>query len=222
MQPRLDRGIKNHWPAVTSRAAAVVVSAHCGPDLWTIQAAAGPSLPQAARRGSILPKLGDDRAVLMSRSGDPNGSSRASHMPPEDGFAQHTRYLSFACHCCVYALASASIAIARRHETPAERLSPFRMRPEVLSKSFATGAASGAKLPFTGMSAPTGKTDMSYPSQADMHISKPSPPTRRRGSKGIGIFDPRPPKPLRACCFPVRRAPRSCLQGRSNTCGVRL
>ena len=37
------------------------------------------------------------------------------------------------------------------------------MRSEVLSKGFATGAASGAKLPFTGMSAPAGKTDMPYP-----------------------------------------------------------
>src|ERR1700676_3236034 len=40
-RPRLASPIKNRWPAVLSRVATTVVSAHCGPSLWTIQAAAG-------------------------------------------------------------------------------------------------------------------------------------------------------------------------------------
>src|SRR5580700_6271518 len=54
---------QNRWPAVTSRAATAVVSAHRGPSLWTIQAAAGPKPPRAARagEGGSIPKLVDDR-----------------------------------------------------------------------------------------------------------------------------------------------------------------
>lgn len=54
-QPRLASPIKNHWPAVTSRAATAVVSAHCGPSLWTIQAAAVPKPPRAARASEGAP-----------------------------------------------------------------------------------------------------------------------------------------------------------------------
>src|ERR1700704_4914426 len=51
-EPRLASPIKNRWPAVTSRAAPAVVSAHCGPSLWTIQAAAGPKPPRVAGEGA--------------------------------------------------------------------------------------------------------------------------------------------------------------------------
>ena len=54
-EPRLASPIKNRWPAVLSRAATAVVSAHCGPLLWTIQAAAGPKPPRAARAGEGAP-----------------------------------------------------------------------------------------------------------------------------------------------------------------------
>jgi hypothetical protein len=50
-QPRLASPIKNHWPAVLSRAATAVVSAHCGPSQWTIQAAARSRHTNAALGG---------------------------------------------------------------------------------------------------------------------------------------------------------------------------
>src|SRR5260221_9234476 len=105
-QPRLASPIKNRWPAALSCPAPAVVSAHCGPYLWTIQAAAGPKPPRVARAGEgapILPKLVDDRAVLMTRSGDPSGAARERPIClPTTASPNTTRYLSSTRNYCVY------------------------------------------------------------------------------------------------------------------------
>jgi hypothetical protein len=104
-EPRLASLIKNHWPAALSCPSPAVVSAHCGPYLWTIQAAAGPKPPRwlGPARELHLTELVDDRAVLMSRSGDPSGAARERPIClPTTASPNTTRYLSSARNYCVY------------------------------------------------------------------------------------------------------------------------
>src|ERR1700682_273770 len=73
-QPRLASPIKNHWPAALSCPATAVVSAHCGPCLWTIQAAAG-WLARNRRHGRLGPGWPPDSIL-------PRGSGAARERAP--------------------------------------------------------------------------------------------------------------------------------------------